>query len=204
MATVEIPDELFEALLADAKLRHRTDDPTSLLVQLASSHLRDVCAPGFDHDGLTGLRTRHALRQRINEATFGKSWTDDSTYRERFLCIDLDNFKRFLDVYGYAEADAVLCDLGARLRQHFGLNDVYRFGGDEFVVVLGERDVWLPEARDDVTVTHALVEVGLRRSQRRNHHVNRWIELHLDAGILASTPEGTQVECGSPVWLEQP
>ena len=126
-------------------------------MQLASSHLREVCAPGFDHDGLTGLRTRHALRQRINEATFGKSWTDDSTYRERFLCVDLDNFKRFLDVYGYADADAVLCDLAARLRQRFGLNDVYRFGGDEFVVPLGEREVWLPEAPHDVTVTHALV-----------------------------------------------
>ena len=204
MATVEIPDELFDALRADSKHRHRTDDPTWVLVQLASNHLREVCAPGFDHDGLTGLLTRHALRQRLNEATFGTSWTDDSLYRERFLCIDLDNFKRFLDVHGLPVGDRVLRHLGHDLRDRFGVADVYRFGGDEFVVVLGERDVCLPEALDGVTVTHALVEVGLRRSQHRNHHVNRWIELHLDAGILAATPKGTRVECGSPVWLEQP
>jgi hypothetical protein len=47
------------------------------------------------------------------------------------------------------------------------------------------------------------VNVELHRHQHRNHHLNRWIEMHLDAGVLASKPEGTRIECGDPIWLTQ-
>jgi hypothetical protein len=80
--------------------------------------LADVCAPGFDRDGLTGSLTRRRLRERVNKATFGSSWTDRTRYRERFL-------------------------------------------------------------------------------------INRWIEMHLNAGVLAAKPGGARIECGDPIWLDQ-
>lgn len=203
MATVEIPDDVLEALRAQAKARLLTDDPSSLLVQLARRYLADVCAPGFDQDGLTGSLTRHRLRERINGASFGSSSKDRSLYRERFLCIDLDNFKKYLDVHGLSEGDVVLRRLAHELQDRYGKDDVYRFGGDEFAVVLGDREPWLPVAPSGVTLTHAIVDVAVRRNQRRNHHINRWIEMHLDTAILASTPEGTRIECGDPIWLVQ-
>lgn len=203
MATVEIPDDVFEGLRAQAKARLLTDDPSALLAQLARGYLADVCAPGFDRDGLTGLPTRQCLRERINKATFGESWKDRAIYRERFLCIDLDNFKKYLDVHGLPEGDVVLQRLARDLEGHYGAGDVYRFGGDEFVAVLGDREAWLPGAPPDVALTHAIVTVALRRNQRRNHHINRWIEMHLDTGVLASKPEGTRIDCGDPIWLDQ-
>ena len=142
-------------------------------------------------------------RPRGQPVARGSSWTDRSPYRERFLCIDLDYFKKYLDVHGLTAGDQVLRKLAELLGDHFGRNDVYRFGGDEFVVVLGDRDPWVPEAIPDVSVTYAVVEVALRRSQHRNHHVNRWIELHLDAGVLASKPDGGRIECGDPIWLAE-
>lgn len=200
MATVEIPDDVFEALRLDSKTRLRTDDPTEMIIGLARGHLREACAAGFDHDGLTGLLTRQRLRERISRATFGTS-ADTSRYRERFLCVDLDNFKRFLDVYSLLAGDHVLQGFARQFRDHYGPSDVYRFGGDEFVAVLGDRDSWLPDPPADVTLAYSVVEVSLRRNQRRNHHVSSWIELHLDAGIIASTPEGTRIECGDPIGL---
>lgn len=200
MASVEIPDDVLEALRADARVRNMTDNPSGLVVDIVRRHLADVCAPGFESDGLTGLGTRQGLRARINGATFGSSWNDRSLYRERFLCIDLDHFKKYLDVHGLMAGDAVLRHLAELLQDHFGRDRVYRFGGDEFVVVLGDRAAWVPEAPADVTVTYAVVEVALHRSQHRNHHVNRWIELHLDSGILASKP-GVNIACGDPLWL---
>jgi diguanylate cyclase (GGDEF)-like protein len=201
MATVEIPDEVFEALREDSTERLRTNDPTPLLVQLASSHLRDVSAPGFDCDGLTGLLTRQRLVERLGRATFGASWTDATVYRERFLCIDLDKFKHYLDVYSLPAGDDVLRGLATELRDHYGPDDVYRFGGDEFAVVLGDRDIWLPKSPAAVTLTHAVVVVDLHRSQHRNYHLIEWITLHLVGGTLGATPEGSRVECGDPPWL---
>ena len=201
MAAVEIPDDLLAALRADARARNLGDDPASLVVGFVRRHLADVCAPGFDRDGLTGLGTRQGLRVRINRATFGSSWNDRSIYRERFLCVDLDYFKKYLDVHGLSAGDVVLRRLAELLADHFGRTDVYRFGGDEFVVVLGDRASWVPEAPTDVTVTYAVVEVALHRSQHRNHHINKWIEMHLDTGVLASNPDGTRIECGNPIWL---
>jgi diguanylate cyclase (GGDEF)-like protein len=203
MATVQIPDDVFEALRAQAKARLLTDDPASLLVAVVRGHLADVCAPGFDRDGLTGSLTRQRLRKRVNKATFGSSWTDRTLYRERFLCIDLDDFKKYLDVHGMAASDVVLRQLAHDSQAHYGKDDVYRFGGDEFVVVLGDREPWLPDAPSDVTLTHSVVEVALRRNQHRNHHVNKWIETHLDAGVLAAKPGGTRIECGDPIWLDK-
>jgi diguanylate cyclase (GGDEF)-like protein len=202
MAMVEIPDEVFGALRAQARVRLKTDDPSPLLVQLARRYLADVCAPGFDRDTLTGSETRQGLRTRINRATWGSSWTDRTIYRERFLCIDLDDFKKYLDVHGLLDGDAVLRGLADRLQAHYGKLDVYRFGGDEFVVVLGDREPWLPELPSDVTLAHAIVDVALRRNQHRNHHVYNWIEMHLDAGVLASRSHGTRIQCGDPLWLD--
>ncbi len=33
----------------------------------------------------------------------------------------------------------------------------------------------------------------------RNHHINRWIEMHLHTRVLASKPAGTRIEWGDPV-----
>ena len=201
MGTVEIPDDVLEALKANAKKRFLTDDPSPVVLQLVRGYLADVCAPGFDRDPLTGSLTRQRLRQRINEATFGSSWKDTTLYRDRFLCIDLDNFKKYLDVHGLTEGDIVLRELARELQAHYGVEDVYRFGGDEFVVVLGDREPWLPGGSPEVALTHAIVSVALHRSQHRNHHINGWIELHLDAGVLASRPHGTPIDCADPIWL---
>jgi hypothetical protein len=66
MAAVEIPDDLLAALRADARARNLGDDPARLVVGFVRRHLADVCASGFDRDGLTGLGTR--------EKSSGASW----------------------------------------------------------------------------------------------------------------------------------
>ena len=57
------------------------------------------------------------------------------------LFVDLDNFKQVNDAYGHATGDAVLVELGRRLRTAVRPADtVARLGGDEFVVVCEEVD----------------------------------------------------------------
>ncbi|MHB8170668.1 MAG: diguanylate cyclase [Thermincolia bacterium] len=55
------------------------------------------------------------------------------------LVIDIDNFKQYNDVYGHLGGDKVLKRIGRLLKNNLRKTDsAYRYGGDEFVVILPE------------------------------------------------------------------
>jgi diguanylate cyclase (GGDEF)-like protein len=91
------------------------------------------------HDPLTGLANRTLLRDRLEHA-LARSARDDASVTG-VLFVDLDNFKQVNDADGHAAGDAVLVELGGRLRAAVRPGDtVARLGGDEFVVVCEEAD----------------------------------------------------------------
>jgi diguanylate cyclase (GGDEF)-like protein/PAS domain S-box-containing protein len=90
------------------------------------------------HDPLTGLANRTLLRDRLEHALARAQREGGAT---GVLFIDLDNFKQVNDAYGHATGDAVLVELGRRLRTVVRPADtVARLGGDEFVVVCEQVD----------------------------------------------------------------
>lgn len=64
--------------------------------------------------------------------------------RKRFILayFDLDSFKPYNDVYGYAQGDQVILHLSGLLKHHFSarLDFVGHVGGDDFVVVMRSAD----------------------------------------------------------------
>jgi diguanylate cyclase (GGDEF)-like protein len=63
--------------------------------------------------------------------------------REAMICyVDIDNFKPFNDIYGYAKGDEVLLCLGQCLsaRVDPSCDFVGHIGGDDFLLVLGSKD----------------------------------------------------------------
>ncbi|POH70999.1 hypothetical protein C3B59_03265 [Cryobacterium zongtaii] len=85
------------------------------------------------HDPLTNLPNRLLLLDRLNQALLQASRRGTGV---AVLFIDLDRFKFVNDSLGHHAGDAVLMQVGLRLRQHARATDtVSRIGGDEFVVI---------------------------------------------------------------------
>ena len=79
------------------------------------------------HDELTGLLNRMALRDRF-ESYLGHDL--------HVLILDVDHFKEFNDAFGHMAGDRVLVAVADAITDVFGEGCAYRFGGDEFLVIL--------------------------------------------------------------------
>ncbi|MBQ6987216.1 MAG: GGDEF domain-containing protein [Oscillibacter sp.] len=88
-------------------------------------------------DGLTGIRNRTAYRQETQklEATL----SDDGT-EFAIAMIDMNDLKKFNDVYGHEQGNAAIIKLSRIACDTFKHSMVFRIGGDEFVVILLHKD----------------------------------------------------------------
>ncbi len=87
------------------------------------------------HDPLTGLANRAYIVERIDEALHLAKAQHETL---GVLFIDLDRFKVINDSLGHAFGDQVIQTIAYRIKNIVGeRGTVARFGGDEFVVLLG-------------------------------------------------------------------
>lgn len=84
-------------------------------------------------DALTGIRNRMALRQDY-DSYLGHEVT--------VMMADLNDFKIINDTRGHEEGDRILKETGRLLADTFGEKHCYRYGGDEFLVIVPD----MPEA----------------------------------------------------------
>ena len=92
-------------------------------------------------DELTGLANRRQLLDELDRHlnTLGPDLQHAAI---ALLLIDLDHFKEINDSFGHPAGDAVLKEIGPRLREVLRSGDVVaRLGGDEFAVILDPGDL---------------------------------------------------------------
>ncbi|UQN09660.1 sensor domain-containing diguanylate cyclase [Deinococcus sp. QL22] len=86
------------------------------------------------NDPLTGLPNRMHQRQHLSQAM---RRAEQAGERVVLALLDLNGFKGVNDTLGHAAGDALLVQVGQRLRETLATSDlVARLGGDEFTVVL--------------------------------------------------------------------
>ncbi|GAA1631816.1 putative bifunctional diguanylate cyclase/phosphodiesterase [Actinoplanes couchii] len=115
-----------EGLAVVARQYLALEDVRSYTTRLRQSeaHYRDLAHT----DPLTGLANRRGLQEALRT---------EPDVAKALIGIDMDGFKSVNDLRGHDVGDAVLAEVGARLRRNLLAGDVAaRLGGDEFAVLM--------------------------------------------------------------------
>ena len=95
-------------------------------------------------DALTGLYNQRHFYDRLNEET---ARAERQNHELALILLDLDDFKAYNDNFGHLAGDELLQKVGAvinsKMRQN--VDSGYRYGGDEFAVMLIEADSTVAE-----------------------------------------------------------
>lgn len=102
-------------------------------IRVYQGRIRDMAIT----DKLTGLLNRHGF-----EALFSQALKESKRHQEPLsvAMFDIDRFKEINDRFGHVVGDAAICAVGTAARQAVEDADaICRWGGDEFLVLLGGR-----------------------------------------------------------------
>ncbi|MBZ9647302.1 diguanylate cyclase [Sphingobium sp. 3R8] len=124
----------------------RDDDDRPELYVAVIEDMSDLRQASFEamHDPLTGLLNRRGFACRAKDVLAHAAHARLST---SLLFLDLDGFKQLNDGQGHAAGDGCLTDIAQLLKAQADAGDVVaRIGGDEFLVLLADRDAQAVEA----------------------------------------------------------
>lgn len=127
-----------------------------LIVLLIRSRNKDLKRLSLT-DYLTGLKNRNALFQEF--ANVAKLSGQVVAY------LDLDRFKRVNDSYGHEAGDRVLAEIAQRLQTALPAANIYRMGGDEFLIIvaaaaLPDTEALLTIINKPITADRNVYQVG--------------------------------------------
>lgn len=157
--------------------------PSRLLVTVMDiterKHAQEVLEHQAFHDGLTGLPNRFLLAKVL------QNLLDRRCPQVVVMFVDVDRFKLVNDGIGHGAGDAVLIQLGERIRAAVPTADtVGRFGGDEFMVI----------CEDLSACDAAAMAERIQEATREGFDVNgRRIYLNVSVGVV-SAGEGDTAE----------
>ncbi len=109
-------------------------EPLVLSSSIAIAHIKRGGKSIDGRDPLTGTFDRGCLFKDLEHMAAVSNYKKIPLY---LLFIDLNNFKTINDILGHATGDRVLISQAHELRNQVrGFGNVYRYGGDEFCVVI--------------------------------------------------------------------
>jgi diguanylate cyclase (GGDEF)-like protein len=140
-------------------------------------------------DPLTLLGNRAALDTALHREL---QMAERHHHELSLLMIDVDFFKKINDEYGHHRGDLVLCEIAKGIQSACRGSDItFRYGGEEFVVVLGKTDaegakIIAERIRQQIAETHikhngktigATVSIGIAtRYSNEKEHINDLFE----------------------------
>ena len=111
------------------------------------------------YDTLTNLPNRRLFSDRLSQAMAA---VKRSGCYGVMMFLDLDDFKLVNDAHGHAVGDLLLVKVAERLKHCVReMDTVARFGGDEFVVLIGDLDADKAESRSQAEILAEKIRAAL-------------------------------------------
>lgn len=125
-------------------------------------------------DSLTKTKNRFALRKDFEK------YVDNYVH---VMMYDIDNFKIINDTMGHATGDYVLKRVGAITKQIFGVENCYRYGGDEFVIIMKDinEEDFASKVKD---LKQAINEIYLKDKHIPVHYSGGYVD-----GVVDTIPD---------------
>ncbi len=144
------------------------------------------------YDGLTKLPNRRFLRDRMG---FEFAASKRNQRYGALLFLDLDNFKPLNDKFGHEFGDLLLIEVANRLKACVReVDTVARFGGDEFVVLVGNLDL----SKDEAAVQANRVAEKIRDSLAEPYRLS----VAQDGGAAATIEHRCTVSIGVAMFFD--
>ncbi len=160
-------------------------------------------------DALTGVANRLRMDEDLDVI-----WSQAQRYRHAYSAalIDIDWFKRYNDERGHLAGDDVLRRVAHAVRRSLRQGDgLYRYGGEEFLVILPEQTlseavhamervreavaslgIDTPAESGVVTISVGIAELGVE-----DESLDRWLR-RADAALFAAKAGGRNRVCTDP------
>ncbi len=145
---------IFTLSSSESSNYHENEKPMTGYFQVYRNYLRLLNES--EHDTLTGLLNRRTFDRDLdklmsewqkkdvivdNDKSNVNRRTDNSEKGNWLAVVDIDFFKRINDKYGHLYGDEVLLLLANIMRESFrNYDQLFRFGGEEFVIILRDTD----------------------------------------------------------------
>lgn len=112
----------------------------NMKIELRTAEKNVLAAEGkSEHDPLTGLKNRRAMNKWITKKI---QEVKEAQGQIAIGLADIDCFKTLNDSYGHLQGDRVLKEVALILENCLeGVGEVFRFGGDEFVILLHDGEL---------------------------------------------------------------
>ena len=136
------------------------------------------------HDRLTGLGNRELFNEDLQNLFI--ELEKDESLRGSIFFLDLDGFKHINDTLGHDAGDFILVESARRLRVCLRDTDyAYRFGGDEFVLLLTS----IKQITDSTTIANRILD-AIQRPYQIETGENRRVNVHVGVSIgIAVVPD---------------
>ncbi len=134
-------------------------------------------------DALTGIRNKTAYDKEIEEVDLAFQSGDLDSYG--IAMVDLNYLKRINDTYGHDKGNIAIKKVCSLVCEVFAHSPVFRIGGDEFVVVLKNKDLENIEA--------LLAEFRKRiNREKNNENLDAWERISAAIGYAIYDPASDQ------------
>jgi diguanylate cyclase (GGDEF)-like protein len=148
------------------ELATRRDELELLGVELRESAEHDPLTKVYNRLRLAGDMT--AIQDRI----------DRYGHRYAVALFDIDHFKPYNDTYGHIAGDEALIHVSTLISQHARAGDeVYRYGGEEFLLLLPEQDA------DSARIAAERIRESVANSTVHHAHLDVYGHVTISIGI---------------------